>query len=102
MLPLSLLLSYRQSRAIRDHKKKSTYHVCWEYSHKVFGIFTILMGFLQVTLGLFLIIAKEREGERGGEGGRRDETTSVSPKTYEEYKILHTVCTHMNVSTAEK
>ena len=31
--------------------------MCWEYSHKVFGIFTILMGFLQVTLGLFLIIA---------------------------------------------
>ena len=57
MLPLSLLLSYRRSRAIRDHKKKSTYLVCWEYFHKVFGIFTILMDFLQVTLGLFLIIA---------------------------------------------
>ena len=31
--------------------------MCWEYFHKISGIFTILVGFLQVTLGLFLIIS---------------------------------------------
>lgn len=31
--------------------------MCWEYFHKVSGVLIILAGFLQITLGLFLIIA---------------------------------------------
>ena len=47
---------HRRPRVKRERKKKSAYRIFWEYYHKISGVFTIILGFLQVTLGLFLVI----------------------------------------------
>ena len=47
---------HSRPRVKRERKKKSTYRIFWEYYHKISGVFTIILGFLQVTLGLFLVI----------------------------------------------
>ena len=31
--------------------------ICWEWFHRIMGIPTLVVGFLQVTLGIFLIVS---------------------------------------------
>lgn len=31
--------------------------ICWEWFHRVMGIPTLVLGFLQVTLGIFLVVS---------------------------------------------
>lgn len=41
---------------IRKDKTKSVYRVIWEWFHRIYGITVILFGFVQVSLGVFLIV----------------------------------------------
>ena len=41
----------------KEGKKKKKRRICWEYYHKIMGVAGILIGFIQITLGVFLIIS---------------------------------------------
>jgi hypothetical protein len=56
VLLLQVLNGIARPRVKRERKKKSVYRVFWEFYHKISGLFTIILGFIQITLGLFLVI----------------------------------------------
>ena len=41
----------------KEGKKKGKRRICWEYYHRVMGIAGIVIGFVQITLGVFLIVS---------------------------------------------
>ena len=41
----------------KEGKKKKKRRICWEWYHKIMGVAGILIGFIQITLGVFLIIS---------------------------------------------
>ena len=50
-------LPFAHSRPhIKEDGDKSTYRVCWEWFHRIYGLFVIMLGFAQVSLGVFLIV----------------------------------------------
>lgn len=50
-------LSFIFSRPhIKEGKEKSKYRICWEWFHRIWGAFIIVLGLIQVTLGVFLVV----------------------------------------------
>ena len=36
--------------------EKTKYRMCWEWFHRIWGASTVILGLIQVTLGVFLIV----------------------------------------------
>lgn len=41
---------------VKEDEDKSAYRICWEWFHRIYGLFVVSLGFAQVTLGVFLIV----------------------------------------------
>ena len=52
---ISTLIRFSRPHLKKDGRR-TAYRKCWEWFHRLYGFFVIDLGFVQVTLGVFLIV----------------------------------------------